>query len=125
MVEPYIPDKETQWNMEKDPGCEYVEQGNREITLRYALNIGSTISRKLNGLCDILDIKSAFHHMTVSPNSISYLEFNFNNNNKAYRAIPFGTKHSTIFFAEAIESILRQIRKHSEIKILNYCDDIS
>ncbi|KAA6382513.1 MAG: hypothetical protein EZS28_021958 [Streblomastix strix] len=36
----------------------------------------------------------------------------------------FGTKHSVIFFAEAIEAILRQIRTHSEIKILNYCDDI-
>ncbi|KAA6339082.1 MAG: hypothetical protein EZS28_052641, partial [Streblomastix strix] len=28
MVELYIPDKETQWNMEKDSGCEQVEQGN-------------------------------------------------------------------------------------------------
>ncbi|KAA6358392.1 MAG: putative reverse transcriptase, partial [Streblomastix strix] len=71
-----------------------------------------------------LDLKSAFHHITVSPNSIPYLAFNFNNNNYAYKAIPFGTKHSPIFFAEAIESILRQIRIHSEIKILNYCDDI-
>ncbi|KAA6365666.1 MAG: putative reverse transcriptase, partial [Streblomastix strix] len=71
-----------------------------------------------------LDLKSAFHHITVSPNSIPYLAFNFNNNNYAYKAMPFGTKRSPIFFAEAIESILRQIRIHSEIKILNYCDDI-
>ncbi|KAA6387026.1 MAG: hypothetical protein EZS28_017448 [Streblomastix strix] len=67
-----------------------------------------------------LDLKSAFHHISVSPNSIPYLAFNFNNNKYAYKAMPFGTKHSPIFFAEAIESILRQIRKHSEIKILNY-----
>ncbi|KAA6373101.1 MAG: putative Transposon Ty3-G Gag-Pol polyprotein [Streblomastix strix] len=71
-----------------------------------------------------LDLKSAFHHITVSPNSIPYLAFNFNNNNYAYKAMPFGTKHSPIFFAEAIESILRQIRIHSQVKILNYCDDI-
>ncbi|KAA6327678.1 MAG: putative Transposon Ty3-G Gag-Pol polyprotein, partial [Streblomastix strix] len=71
-----------------------------------------------------LDLKSTFHHITVSPNSIPYLAFNFNNNNNAYKAMPFGTKHSPIFFAEAIESILRQIRIHSEIKILNHCDDI-
>ncbi|KAA6355502.1 MAG: hypothetical protein EZS28_048971, partial [Streblomastix strix] len=38
--------------------------------------------------------------------------------------MPFGTKYSPTFFAEAIESILRQIRIHSEIKILNYCDNI-
>ncbi|KAA6396587.1 MAG: putative reverse transcriptase [Streblomastix strix] len=71
-----------------------------------------------------LDLKSAFHHITVSPNSIPYLAFNFNNNNYAYKAMPFGTKHSPIFFEEAIESILRQIIIHSEIKMLNYCDDI-
>ncbi|KAA6389499.1 MAG: putative Transposon Ty3-I Gag-Pol polyprotein [Streblomastix strix] len=66
-----------------------------------------------------LDLKSAFHHITVSPNSISYLAFNFNNNNYAYKAMPFGIKHSPIFFAEAIESIFRQIKIHSEIKIMN------
>ncbi|KAA6371478.1 MAG: hypothetical protein EZS28_032995 [Streblomastix strix] len=71
-----------------------------------------------------LDLKSEFHHIRVSPNSIPYQEFNFNNNNYAYKAMPFGTKHSPIFFAEAKESILRQIRIHSEIRILNYCDDI-
>ncbi|KAA6362952.1 MAG: putative Transposon Ty3-I Gag-Pol polyprotein, partial [Streblomastix strix] len=71
-----------------------------------------------------LDLKSAFHHITVSPNSIPYLAFNFNNNNYAYKAMPFGTKHSPIFFAEAIESVLRQIKIRSEVKILNYCDDI-
>ncbi|KAA6384406.1 MAG: putative Transposon Ty3-G Gag-Pol polyprotein [Streblomastix strix] len=71
-----------------------------------------------------LDLKSAFYHNTVSPNSIPYLAFNFNNNNYAYKAMSFGTKHSPIFFAEAIESILRQIKINSKIKILNYCDDI-
>jgi hypothetical protein len=71
-----------------------------------------------------LDLKSAFHHIIVSPNSTPYLAFNFNNSNYAYRAMPFGTKHSPIFFAEAIQSILREIRMRSEVKILNYCDDI-
>ncbi|KAA6391736.1 MAG: hypothetical protein EZS28_012740 [Streblomastix strix] len=36
----------------------------------------------------------------------------------------FGSKHSPIFIVETIASIIRQIRIHSEIKILNYCDDI-
>ncbi|KAA6367064.1 MAG: putative reverse transcriptase [Streblomastix strix] len=71
-----------------------------------------------------LDLKSAFHYITVSPNSIPYVAFNFNNNNYAYKATSFGTKYSPIFFAEAIKLILRQIRIHSEIKILDYCDDI-
>ncbi|KAA6362730.1 MAG: hypothetical protein EZS28_041743 [Streblomastix strix] len=71
-----------------------------------------------------LDLKSAFHHITISPNSTPYLAFNFNKNNYAQRAMPFGTKLSPIFFAEAIQSILREVRMRSEVKILNYCDDI-
>ncbi|KAA6364777.1 MAG: hypothetical protein EZS28_039695, partial [Streblomastix strix] len=79
---------------------------------------------KITDYATSLDLKSAHQHTTESPNSIPYLAFNFNNNNYAYKAMPFGTKHSPIFFAKAIESILRQIRLHSEIIILNYCDDI-
>ncbi|KAA6354477.1 MAG: hypothetical protein EZS28_049996 [Streblomastix strix] len=55
-----------------------------------------------------IDFKPAFHHKTFSPNSIPYLAFNFNKNNYAYKAMTFGTKHSSIFFVEAIESIIRQ-----------------
>ncbi|KAA6365510.1 MAG: hypothetical protein EZS28_038962, partial [Streblomastix strix] len=50
--------------------------------------------------------------------------FNFNNNNYACEAMHFGTKHIPIFFAEAIESIIGQIRLHSKVKILNYSDAI-
>ncbi|KAA6367848.1 MAG: hypothetical protein EZS28_036622, partial [Streblomastix strix] len=53
MVGPYIPDKETQWNMEKDFGCEQDKQGNREISLQDVCTRASTIPNKLNGLCDI------------------------------------------------------------------------
>ncbi|KAA6358298.1 MAG: hypothetical protein EZS28_046175, partial [Streblomastix strix] len=53
MVEPYIPDKETQWNMKKDSGCEQVEQGNRETALQNAWTGRSTIPSQLNRLCYI------------------------------------------------------------------------
>ncbi|KAA6327190.1 MAG: hypothetical protein EZS28_053847, partial [Streblomastix strix] len=56
MVESHIPNKETQWNMEKDSGCEQVEYENREITLQNAWIRGT---------------------------------------------MPFGTKYSPTFFAEA------------------------
>ncbi|KAA6402913.1 MAG: hypothetical protein EZS28_001554 [Streblomastix strix] len=49
MVKPYIPDKETQWNMEKDSGCEQVKQRNREITLQDAWSGKSTIPCEFNG----------------------------------------------------------------------------
>ncbi|KAA6370548.1 MAG: hypothetical protein EZS28_033924, partial [Streblomastix strix] len=70
------------------------------------------------------NLKSALHHITISSQSIPYLASNFNNNNYSQKAIHFGTKHSPIFFAEAIESILRQIIIHLQVEILNYCDDI-
>ncbi|KAA6388650.1 MAG: hypothetical protein EZS28_015822 [Streblomastix strix] len=34
VMEPYISDKESQWNMEKGSGCEQVKQRNKEITLQ-------------------------------------------------------------------------------------------
>ncbi|KAA6352841.1 MAG: hypothetical protein EZS28_051633 [Streblomastix strix] len=34
MVEPYIPDKETQWNIDKDSRCEQAEQGNRKTKIQ-------------------------------------------------------------------------------------------
>ncbi|KAA6398796.1 MAG: hypothetical protein EZS28_005683 [Streblomastix strix] len=71
-----------------------------------------------------LDLKSAFHRIVVFSNSILQTALNFISNNYTCKAAPFGIEHCTIFFEEAIKSILRQIRIHSEIKILNYCDDI-
>ncbi|KAA6368583.1 MAG: hypothetical protein EZS28_035891, partial [Streblomastix strix] len=124
MVQPYIPDKETDCNMEKDYECKQIEQRNREITLQmHGLEEVRYLANEMDYATSIY-LKPAFYHIKVSLSSISYLTFNFNNNNYAQKAMPFGTKHSPIFFAETVESILRQIRIHSEIQILNNCDDI-
>ncbi|KAA6362141.1 MAG: hypothetical protein EZS28_042331, partial [Streblomastix strix] len=53
-----------------------------------------------------------------------YLTFEFQNNRYTFRAMPFGTKHSPIYFATAIEPIMQQIRIKTEIKIINYVDNI-
>ncbi|KAA6401433.1 MAG: hypothetical protein EZS28_003031 [Streblomastix strix] len=53
-----------------------------------------------------------------------YLAFEFQNNYYTYRAMPFGTKHSPIYFATAMEPIMQQIRMKSEIRIINYVNDI-
>ncbi|KAA6374302.1 MAG: hypothetical protein EZS28_030173 [Streblomastix strix] len=52
------------------------------------------------------------------------LVFEFQNNHYTYRAMPFGTKHSPIHFATAMEPIMQQIRMKTEIRITNYVDDI-
>ncbi|KAA6376138.1 MAG: putative Transposon Ty3-I Gag-Pol polyprotein [Streblomastix strix] len=41
-----------------------------------------------------------------------------------YRAMPFGTQHSPIFFAQALAMVLTKIRRESDIRILNYVDDL-
>ncbi|KAA6372651.1 MAG: hypothetical protein EZS28_031824 [Streblomastix strix] len=38
--------------------------------------------------------------------------------------MPFGTKYSPIYFATVMEPIMQQIRKKTEIRIINYVDDI-
>ncbi|KAA6385265.1 MAG: hypothetical protein EZS28_019206 [Streblomastix strix] len=41
-----------------------------------------------------------------------------------YGAMRFGTKHLSIYFATAMKPILQQIRMKTEIRIINYVDDI-
>ncbi|KAA6371932.1 MAG: putative reverse transcriptase [Streblomastix strix] len=71
-----------------------------------------------------LDLSSAFHHLIVQTESQPYLAFEFQNSYYTYRAMPFGTKHSPIYFATAMDPIMQQIRMETEIRIINYVDDI-
>ncbi|KAA6391781.1 MAG: hypothetical protein EZS28_012698 [Streblomastix strix] len=77
MVKLYIPDKETQWNMEENFGCEQIEQGNREITFQNAWTRGSTIASKLNGLRNISrsQISISPHHSISKLNIIPCIQF--------------------------------------------------
>ncbi|KAA6357325.1 MAG: hypothetical protein EZS28_047148, partial [Streblomastix strix] len=70
------------------------------------------------------DLSSAFHHLIVQTESQSYLAIEFQNNHYTYSAMPLRTKHSSIFFATAIEPIMQQIRMKADIRIINYVDDI-
>ncbi|KAA6377653.1 MAG: putative Transposon Tf2-9 polyprotein [Streblomastix strix] len=71
-----------------------------------------------------IGVSSAFLHLIVQIESQPYLAFEFQNNYYTYRAMPFGTKHSPIFFATAMELIMQQIRMKTEIRIINYVNDI-
>ncbi|KAA6359996.1 MAG: hypothetical protein EZS28_044478 [Streblomastix strix] len=124
MAESRFPDQETQWNLEKDSRCQLTEQRERET--QFKINGLEEVQHLANqeDYANYLDLKSKFRHTTVSPNSIPYLVFNLKNYNYAYKAIPLGAKHSPIFFEEVIESILKQIKLYSQIKILKYCDYI-
>jgi hypothetical protein len=71
-----------------------------------------------------LDLKSAFHHLTVFEPHRAYLAFEVDGVCYRYKAMPFGTKHSPIFFTEAMNKILTEVRKRSEVRIINYSDDL-
>ncbi|KAA6380346.1 MAG: putative Transposon Ty3-I Gag-Pol polyprotein [Streblomastix strix] len=71
-----------------------------------------------------LDLKSAFHHLIVSPPHRAYLAFEVDNHLYQYRAMPFGCKHSPIFFTQALTLLLKEIRKRTDIRIINYSDDL-
>ncbi|KAA6391368.1 MAG: hypothetical protein EZS28_013108 [Streblomastix strix] len=53
-----------------------------------------------------------------------YLAFEFQNNYYIDRSMPFGTKHSPIYFATAMKPIMQQIRMKTQFKIINYVDVI-
>ncbi|KAA6368764.1 MAG: putative reverse transcriptase, partial [Streblomastix strix] len=71
-----------------------------------------------------LDLKSAFHHLIVYPPHRPYLAFEAMGKVYQYRATSFGTQHSPIFFAQALAMVLTKIRRESDIRILNYVDDL-
>ncbi|KAA6352755.1 MAG: hypothetical protein EZS28_051718, partial [Streblomastix strix] len=71
-----------------------------------------------------LDLSSAFHYLIVQTESQQYLAFEFQNNYYTCRAMPLETKHSPIHFATAVEPIMQQIRMKTDIRIINYVDDI-
>ncbi|KAA6402492.1 MAG: hypothetical protein EZS28_001973 [Streblomastix strix] len=64
-----------------------------------------------------LDLKSAFHHLTVYPPHRPYLAFDTMGIFYQYRAMPFGTQHSPIFFAQALAMVLMKRRRESDIRI--------
>ncbi|KAA6361022.1 MAG: hypothetical protein EZS28_043451, partial [Streblomastix strix] len=73
----------------------------------------------------IIDLKSAFHHLIVYPPHGAYLAFEVDNHHYQQRAMPFGCKHSPIFFTQALTLLLTEIRKRTDIRIINYSDDIT
>ncbi|KAA6402178.1 MAG: hypothetical protein EZS28_002288 [Streblomastix strix] len=100
MVQPDIHDKKIKREIEKDTGCESVEQIDCRVPLQ--------------------DVRFE----RVQTESQPYLALEFQNNNYIYRTLPFGTKHSPIYFATAMEPTMQQTRMKTEIRVINNDDDI-
>ncbi|KAA6365724.1 MAG: putative Transposon Ty3-G Gag-Pol polyprotein [Streblomastix strix] len=77
-----------------------------------------------NDWAETLDLKSAFHHLIVYPPHREYLAFEVDNHHYQYRAMPFGCKHSSIFFTQTLTHLQTEICKRTDIRIINYSDDL-
>ncbi|KAA6377411.1 MAG: hypothetical protein EZS28_027062 [Streblomastix strix] len=100
---------------------------NKEIQTNHFKIYGTDQVKDLIGKGDwtrSLDQKSAFHHLIVYPPHRPYLAFEAMGKVYQYRAMPFGTQHSPIFFAQALAMVPTKIRRESNIRILNYVDDL-
>ncbi|KAA6368913.1 MAG: hypothetical protein EZS28_035559, partial [Streblomastix strix] len=124
MVQPDIHDKESKQEIEKDTGCESVEQGDGRLQLQDARFERGKKRIRFGDWSSSLDLRFAIYHLIVQTESQPYLSFEFQNNYYTYRAMPFGTKHSPLYFAAAMEPITQQIRMKTEIRIISYVDDI-
>ncbi|KAA6360068.1 MAG: hypothetical protein EZS28_044405, partial [Streblomastix strix] len=71
-----------------------------------------------------LDLKSAFHHLIVQPPHRPYMASDVDNHHYKYMAMPFGCKHSPIFFTQALTILLTEIHNRTDITIIKNSDDL-
>ena len=71
-----------------------------------------------------IDLKSAFNHLRVSERMRPFLAFCYDRECYAYRAMPFGSKHSPRLFTEALGYGMRFIRQNWQVRVICYMDDI-
>ena len=71
-----------------------------------------------------LDLKSAFNHLLVCLAMRPFLCFEYDHNYYAYRAMPFGAKHSPRLFTEALGYAIAFIRKNWTVRMVVYVDDL-
>jgi hypothetical protein len=70
------------------------------------------------------DIKNAFNHVRVNESLAPFLGFRYRGEYYAYRAMPFGCKHSPRVFIQTLGYALRYIRVHWQVRIIAYMDDL-
>ncbi|KAA6376645.1 MAG: hypothetical protein EZS28_027829 [Streblomastix strix] len=116
--------KESKREIENDTGCESFEKIDCRLPLqdaRFESGETNNLTWKLGHFTGPLLRISLFNssnRITTIP-SIRVPEQPLHIQSK-----PFGTKHSSIYFATAMEPIMQQIRTKTEIRIINYVDDI-
>ena len=71
-----------------------------------------------------LDLKSAFNHLRVDKALRPFLCFSRDGKYYTYRAMPFGAKQAPRLFTEALSFAATYIRKHWDVRMVCYMDDV-
>ncbi|KAK9700558.1 Retrotransposon gag protein [Popillia japonica] len=69
-----------------------------------------------------LDLRDAFHHVSIHPNSVKYTSFITHSGQFEYLKMPFGLKNSPASFCRYINLIFRDLIEQN--KVCTYIDDI-
>jgi hypothetical protein len=71
-----------------------------------------------------IDIKKAFHHVNVSESLLPYLCSEYRGLYYTYVSMPFGIKSAPLTFTKIMHHCLGVARRHWEVHIIQYIDDI-
>jgi hypothetical protein len=97
-----------------------------QVDIHFCMDSPETVQRLMipGDWATSLDLKSAFNHLIVDEAMRPFLCFTREGRYYAYRAMPFGAKHSPRVFTEALAYPLKYIREHWDVRIVAYMNDI-
>ena len=82
-------------------------------------------SQSLRFSCDwavSIDLKDAYRHVPIHPQSRLFLGFKYQNRNFIYKVLPFGLKDSPWVFSRVVASVIGHLRRLG-VRIFYYLDD--
>jgi hypothetical protein len=71
-----------------------------------------------------LDIKSAFHHITVDPELTPFLSFEYDQKYYQYLGMPFGIKMAPRVFTRIMHRCMVVVRERWQVEVVQYIDDL-
>jgi hypothetical protein len=95
------------------------KNGETRMCIDYPLPLIEDCLEYLDGKCwfSVLDLKSGFHQVQMSPESVKYTAFVTPNGQSEYLKMPFGLKNAPSVFQRFITSIFRDFLNRQEIMI--------
>jgi hypothetical protein len=117
-----VPKKNGKWRMTWDGRVVNDEQ----LTIHFKMQTAESVQNVMlpGDFATSIDLKNAFYHMIVDESMQPFLCFEFEGKCYSYMAMPFGSKHSPRLFTEALSFGIDFVRRHWDIRIIQYLDDL-